>query len=393
VISQYRQIRIFNEETQMNKAVQLLTGLVSAMAVVPSAYAGSWGINLTEGVTELSHEIHDLHMLVFWVCVVIGVLVFGVMIYSMVNHRASKGHKAATFHESTTAEILWTIAPILVLGFLTVPAAKALIKIEDSSNSDMTIKITGYQWKWQYEYPEEGISFFSSLSDPSRKASARDSGIDPNSVENYLLDVDNPLVIPVGKKVRFLFTSNDVNHAWWVPDLAVKKDAIPGFINDMWANVTKPGIYRGQCAELCGKDHGFMPIVVIAKEQADYDTWVTEQLASAELAKADSEKTWDMDSLIAQGEKVYNSTCAACHQAGGQGIPGVFPAITASPTVTGELGEHLNTIMNGRPGTAMQAFAGQLSDADIAAVTTFQRNALGNAVGDLVQPTDVKALR
>ncbi|MEE9321279.1 MAG: cytochrome c oxidase subunit II [Granulosicoccus sp.] len=376
----------------MNKAVQLLTGLVSAMAVT-SANAGGWGINLREGVTDLSHEIYDLHMLVFWVCVIIGVLVFGVMIYSMVHHRASKGHKAATFHESTLAEILWTIAPILVLGFLTVPAAKALIKIEDSSNSDMTIKVTGYQWKWQYEYPEEGISFFSSMSDPSRKASVRDSGIDPNSVEHYLLDVDNPVVIPVGKKVRFLFTSNDVNHAWWVPDLAVKKDAIPGFINDMWANVTEPGTYRGQCAELCGKDHGFMPIVVIAKEQADYDAWVSEQLASAEETKAASEKTWDRDALMAQGEKVYASSCAACHQAGGQGIPGVFPAITGSPTVTGEIGEHLNTIMNGRTGTAMQAYAGQLNDADIAAVTTFQRNGLGNAVGDMVQPADVKALR
>ncbi len=375
----------------MNKAIRLLAGLIGT--TLASGASASWETNLRQGVTDLSHEIYDLHMLVLWVCIAIGVVVFGVMIYSIVHHTAAKGHKAATFHESTLAEIGWTIVPALILVALAIPAAKALIKIEDSSNADLTIKVTGYQWKWQYEYPEEGISFFSSLSEPSRTASALESGIDPNTVDNYLLDVDNPLVIPVHKKVRFLFTSNDVNHAWWVPDLAVKKDAIPGFINDMWANVNEPGIYRGQCAELCGKDHGFMPIVVIAKEQAEYDTWVTEQLASADQAKAASEKTWDMDSLMAQGEKVYTTNCGACHQANGQGIPGAFPAITGSPTATGDVAEHLNTIMNGRPGTAMQAYAAQLNDADIAAVATFQRNGLGNSVGDMVQPADVKAKR
>jgi cytochrome c oxidase subunit 2 len=375
----------------MNKLIQITTGMV--VATLASGTYAAWETNLTQGVTDLSHEVYDLHMLVLKVCAAIGVVVFGAMIYSMIKHRKSKGHEAATFHESTKMEILWTILPVIILVALAIPAAKALIKMEDSSNADMTIKITGYQWKWQYEYPEEGISFFSNLDSSSREASARDSGIDPATVDNYLLEVDNPLVIPVGKKIRFLFTANDVNHGWWVPDLAVKKDAIPGFINDMWANVNEPGIYRGQCVELCGKDHGFMPIVVIAKEESEYNDWVAAQVASAKDAQAAADKTWDMASLMEQGEKVYTTSCVACHQAGGQGIPGVFPAITASPAAIGDVAEHLNTIMNGRPGTAMQAFAGQLSDADIAAVTTYQRNGLGNSVGDLVQPADVKAMR
>ena len=375
----------------MNKLVQVSIAMFGATQA-SSAFA-DWGTNLTQGVTDLSHEVYDLHMLVLKVCIAIGVLVFGAMIYSMFAHRKSKGHKAATFHESTKMEILWTIVPVIILVALAVPAAKALIKMEDSSNADMTIKVTGYQWKWQYEYPEEGISFFSNLDSASREASAMNSGIDPSTVENYLLEVDNPVVIPVGKKIRFLFTSNDVNHGWWVPDLAVKKDAIPGFINDMWANVNEPGIYRGQCAELCGKDHGFMPIVVIAKEEAEYQQWVDEQLASAKDAQAQAGQTWDMASLMERGEKVYTTACLACHQPGGQGIPGVFPAITGSPVATGDVNVHLDTILNGRPGTAMQAFAAQLDDVDLAAVITYQRNGLGNAVGDMVQPSDVKAKR
>lgn len=375
----------------MNKLIQIAVGMLGA-ALTSGAYA-AWETNLTQGVTDISREVYDLHMLVLYVCIAIGVVVFGAMIYSMIHHRKSKGYEAATFHESTKAEIAWTIVPVFILISLAIPAAKALIKMEDSSNADLTILVTGYQWKWQYEYPEEGISFFSNLASDSREASARDSGIDPATVDNYLLEVDNPLVIPVGKKVRFLFTSNDVNHGWWVPDFAVKKDAIPGFINDMWANVNEPGIYRGQCVELCGKDHGFMPIVVIAKEESEYNEWVEQQLASAKETEASANKTWDMASLMEQGEKVYTTSCVACHQAGGQGIPGVFPAITGSAVATGDVAAHLDTIVNGRSGTAMQAFAGQLNDADIAAVTTYQRNGLGNSVGDMVQPSDVKALR
>ncbi len=367
-------------------------GLLAALLTPLIAHA-DWEVNLTQGVTDLSKEIYDLHMAAFWVCVVIGIIVFGAMIYSIVYHRKDKDHKAATFHESTTVEIIWTVLPVIILISLAIPAAQALVKIEDSSNADMTIKVTGYQWKWQYEYAEDDISFFSSLAAPSREASKRDSGIDPATVDNYLLEVDNPVVIPVGKKVRFLFTSNDVIHAWWVPDLAVKKDAIPGYINDMWAKVNVAGTYRGQCAELCGKDHGFMPITVIAKEEGEYKEWVAEQKAAKAALAASADKVWEMSDLMAQGKKVYDTNCAACHGATGAGIPGVFPAMTGSPITTGDIGPHIDIILNGKPGTAMQAFGAQLSDADIAAVVTYERNGLGNSVGDMAQPTDIKALR
>jgi cytochrome c oxidase subunit 2 len=229
------------------------------------------------GVTSMSGKIHGVHMLMLWVCVVIGILVFGVMIYSLVKFRKSQGAVPDTkMVHSTTAEIIWTAIPVVILVVMAVPAAKTLIQIEDSSNTEMTIKVTGYQWKWQYEYLGEDVSFFSTLSRDSDAARQLESGIDPKSIEHYLLSVDNPLVVPVGKKVRILLTSQDVIHAWWVPDLAVKKDAIPGTVNELWFNVdaNKPGIYRGQCAELCGRDHGFMPIVVEAKSEEDYAAWL-----------------------------------------------------------------------------------------------------------------------
>lgn len=367
-------------------------GLLTALLTPLIAHA-DWEVNMPVGVTDLSKEIYGLHMAAFWVCVVIGIVVFGAMIYSIIYHRKDKNHKAATFHESTTVEIIWTVLPVIILISLAIPAAQALVKIEDSSNADMTIKVTGYQWKWQYEYAEDDISFFSSLAAPSREASKLDSGIDPTTVDNYLLEVDNPVVIPVGKKVRFLFTSNDVIHAWWVPDLAVKKDAIPGYVNDMWAKVNVAGTYRGQCAELCGKDHGFMPITVIAKEEGEYKAWVAEQKAAKAALAASADKVWEMSDLMAQGKKVYDTNCAACHGATGAGIPGVFPAMTGSPLTTGDIGPHIDIIINGKPGTAMQAFGSQLSDADIAAVVTYERNGLGNSVGDMAQPTDIKALR
>lgn len=373
------------------KRIGIAGGLLSGL--LPLTALADWEVNMTQGVTELSKEIYGLHMLAFWVCVGIGVVVFGAMIYSIIYHRKDKGHKAATFHENTAAEIAWTVVPIIILVSLAVPAAQTLVKIEDSSNSDMTIKVTGHQWKWEYEYPEEGIRFFSNLDTKSREASARGSNIDPNSVENYLLEVDNPVVIPTGKKVRFLFTANDVIHAWWVPELAIKKDAIPGFVNDMWAKVDEPGTFRGQCAELCGKDHGFMPIKVIAMNDADYANWVGSEKQKAAEAAAAGDKEWTQGELIAKGEAVHKTSCAACHGATGAGIPGVFPAITGSAIATGDAKAHINIVLNGKAGTAMQAFGSQLSNADIAAVITYQRNALGNSVGDIVQPTAVKAAR
>lgn len=370
-----------------------IAGGLLATLLTPLIAHADWEVNMPVGVTDLSKEIYGLHMAAFWVCVAIGIVVFGAMIYSIIHHRKDKGHTPATFHESTTVEIVWTVVPVIILISLAIPAAQALVKIEDSSNADMTIKVTGYQWKWQYEYAEDDISFFSNLASTSREASKLNSGIDPATVDNYLLEVDNPVVIPVGKKVRFLFTSNDVIHAWWVPELAVKKDAIPGFVNDMWARVNTPGTYRGQCAELCGKDHGFMPITVIAKEENEYKQWVAEQKAAKAAAAASADKIWDMAGLMEHGKKIYDTNCAACHGATGAGIPGVFPAMTGSPISTGAVGPHIDIILNGKPGTAMQAFAGQLNDADIAAVVTYERNGLGNSIGDLVQPADIKALR
>lgn len=375
------------------KVAMAFLGLVSTQF----AHA-AWDMNLRRGATDVSSDIFDLHMIVLWVCVAIGVVVFGAMMWSIIHHRKSKGYKAATFHESTLVEIVWTIVPATILVALAIPAGKILIKIEDSSNSDMTVKVTGHQWKWEYQYPEEGIRFFSNLAQTSRDVAAKDSGINPATVDNYLLEVDNPLVLPVGKKIRFLLTSSDVIHAWWTPDLAIKKDAIPGFINVMWATINEPGTYRGQCAELCGKDHGFMPVVLIAKTPEDYDIWVAEQKSAAKEEASAAIKQWSKEDLMAKGETVYNTSCAACHQATGAGIPGVFPALIGSPlTVADSVDDHIDIVINGKAGTAMQAFGAQLSDADLAAVITYERNAWGNnpdgGEEHVVQPTTIQAKR
>ncbi|WP_423910854.1 cytochrome c oxidase subunit II [Candidatus Spongiihabitans sp.] len=357
--------------------------------------AADWQLNLTQGVTEISRRVYDMHMMVLWICVAIGVLVFGAMAISIVKHRKSKGVSAATFHESITAEMLWTVVPFVILVAMAIPAAKTLIVMEDSSDADITIKITGHQWKWEYEYLNEGIRFISSLHSDSREAAVLDSGIDPHTVDNYLLEVDKPMVLPVGKKVRFLLTSNDVLHAWWLPALAIKKDAVPGFINEMWTNIDadKVGIYRGQCAELCGRDHGFMPIVVEAKTEADYNQWVAQELVAAEEAANSADREWTRAELMEKGKQVYDTTCAACHQANGEGITGVFPALAGNQMVLEDIESHIGIVMNGTPGTAMQAFAAQLGDVDIAAVITYERNAWGNDTGDVIQPATIKAAR
>ena len=365
--------------------ISLIAGM--ALFLFSTLAAAEYGLNFQKPVTAIAHEVYNLHMLIMLVCVGIGVVVFGAMFWSIVMHRKSRGHKAATFHESTTIEIVWTAIPFLILVGMAIPSTAALIKMEDTKNADLVIKVTGYQWKWKYEYLEQDVSFFSNLSTP------RDQ-IDNKAAKgkDYLLEVDNELLIPTGKKVRFLLTANDVLHAWWVPQLGVKKDAIPGFINEVWARVDEPGTYRGQCAELCGKDHGYMPIVVKAVSDDEFKKWISVKKAEVVASTADAGKTWSKDELVKRGEKVY-AQCAACHGATGAGIPGVFPAITGSKIATGPVGAHLNIVMKGKPGTAMQAFAGQMNDADIAAVVTFQRNALGNNTGDVVQPSAVKALR
>lgn len=360
----------------------------SALLWAGAQAQADWQLNMPVGVTEISRSVHGLHMLILWICAVIGVGVFGVMFYSIFKHRKAAGHQAVQFHESTTVEVIWTIIPFLILVGMAVPATKTLIAMEDTGGADMTVKITGYQWKWKYDYLDEGIGFFSNLATPRAQIEGR-----AEKGENYLLEVDEPLVLPVGKKVRLLITANDVIHAWWVPELAVKKDAIPGFINEVWTRIDKPGVYRGQCAELCGKDHGFMPIVVVAKEEQAWKAWLEERKAALEAELASADREWSKDELLARGEKVYNTNCAACHQANGQGLPGVFPAIAGSPVVTGPLEGHLEVVLHGRPGTAMQAFGPQLSDLDLAAVITYQRNAFGNDTGDVVQPKDIQAAR
>ena len=365
-----------------------LAGMLLALFALP--LWADWEVNLPRGVTEISNEVYDMHMMVLYICAVIGVLVFGAMFISILKHRKSLGARPASFSHSTTAEIIWTVIPFVILIAMAIPAAKALIKMEDASNAELTVEVTGHQWKWEYGYPQQGIRFFSNLAENSREARVLDSGIDPYTVENYLLEVDNPLVLPIGKKVRILLTSSDVLHAWWVPDFAIKKDAIPGFIREMWTLIDEPGTYRGQCAELCGKDHGFMPIVVEAVSEAKFEQWVAGELAAAASEADSAEREWAMQELMERGEAVYGTSCVACHQANGQGIPGVFPALDAGKIT---LEEHLNIVLNGTPGTAMQAFGRQLSDVDIASVITFERNAWGNDSGDVVQPSAVKAAR
>lgn len=388
----------------MRSAMSIGSRWLVAMTTLISSQSVLADINMPVGVTPISKEVYGLHMMIFWICCAIGAVVFAVMFYSMFKHRKSKGAKAADFHESTTVEIIWTAVPLVILIAMAIPAAKTLIAMEDTSDADLTVKITGYQWKWHYEYLDSGISFFSNLHPEHNAARQVGSGVDVSQFDNYLKEVDRELVLPVGKKVRFLHTSADVIHSWWVPDLAVKKDAIPGFINENWALIEEPGVYRGKCTELCGRDHGFMPVVVRALPEAEYLAWVEENapapaITEAEPAQAtqvadeDADREWGLDELVAKGEGVYNTYCAACHQANGEGLPGAFPAIAGSAVATGPHDAHISTVYVGVAGTSMASFAGQLSDVDMAAVLTYQRNAFGNEVGDTIQPSAIKALR
>jgi len=392
----------------------------SLLGLLPgSALALQW--NLTEGVTEISREVYGLHMLIFGLCVVIGIGVFGVMFYSVFMHRKSKGAKPANFHESMTVEVIWTVIPFVILIGMAIPAAGTLIKMEDASDADMTVKITGYQWMWEYEYLDSGVHFYSRLDPEADRARQTGSGADVAAIDNYLLEVDNRVVLPVGKKIRFLLTAHDVLHAWYVPALAVKKDAVPGFVREIWTKIDEPGVYRGQCAELCGRDHGFMPIVVEALPQDEYDQWVAsqtggattdvpadmkaestdaaeQQVAMASDAEPEAEQADAADSapaemgkdeLMAAGEKAYKTNCSVCHKDTGQGMPPAFPSLVGSAVVGGEPVAQIQQVINGK--NAMPPF-GHLSDTDIAAVITYTRNSWGNDSG-VVQPADVAAQR
>ena len=361
-------------------------GSLSWLMTAPAQAA--WTVNMAPGATQVSNAVFDLHMIIFWICVVIGVVVFGAMGWSMYRHRRSTGQQPAHFHEHTRVEILWTVVPFLILVAMAIPATRTLIDIYDASDSDIDIQVTGYQWKWHYKYLGQDVEFFSNLSTPSEQIRN-----DSPKGEHYLLEVDQPLVLPVGAKVRFLITAADVIHSWWVPAFAVKRDAIPGFVNEAWTRLETPGIYRGQCTELCGKDHGFMPVVVEVKSRADYDTWLGERKAEAAKLKELTSKEWTLEELVERGDKVYHSACAACHQAEGQGLPPMFPALKGSKIATGPISEHLGIVFHGKPGTAMAAFGKQLSEVDIAAVVTYERNAWGNDTGDMVTPKDVLALK
>jgi cytochrome c oxidase subunit 2 len=371
---------------------QTLATLSLFLASAGLAYA-EMQLNLQPPETIIAREIYELHTVILIICVVIFVGVFGTMFYAMWKHRKSVGHKAEQFHENTTVEIVWTVVPFIILIGMAYPATKTVLAMKDTAESDMTIKATGYQWKWRYDYLTEDISFYSNLSTPR----AQIENQAPKG-EHYLLEVDNPMVVPVGKRVRILATANDVIHSWSVPAFGVKQDAIPGFVRDAWFKVDKEGIYRGQCSELCGKDHGFMPIVVKAVAEDKYKMWVAEQKArktqSSAASAANANKIYTLDELKAEGEKVYGKTCVACHQPNGQGMPPAFPTLVGGKISTGPIAGHIDIVVNGsKKNPVMVAWKAQLSDLEIAGVITYERNSFGNKAGDMVQPKDIAAAR
>ena len=349
-------------------------------------------LNLHPPMSRLAENINWLHWVMLIICLVIFVAVFGVMFYSIVKHRKSVGHKAATFHESTTVEIAWTVVPFIIVIVMGAMATRTVVAMKDTSNPDLTIKVTGYQWKWGYDYLKgegEGIALLSTIDVAHRAMS--DSGKPDKNVTDYLLKVDQPLVVPVNKKVRIITTAADVIHAWMVPSLAVKQDAIPGFVRDTWFRAEKTGDFYGQCAELCGKEHAYMPIHVRVVSEADYAAWVGERKKVMAAAADDPNKEWKLDELVARGEKVYAANCAACHRSDGKGV-GPIKALDGSAAVRGEQARLTEIVLKGVAGTGMPPWS-QLSDTELAAVMTYSRNAWSNRTGKLVQPTEVAAAR
>jgi len=370
-----------------SRVVAVLAGL-AALANIGAAHAIAWYFQTP--ASDMARDIDQLHQYIMWLIIVIFIGVFGFMFWSVYAHRKSKGHAAEQFHENTTVEILWTVIPAIILVIIAWPVTKTVIAQKDTSAADLTIKVTGYQWKWGYDYIKgegEGISFVSMLSTPREQI----EGNAPKG-ENYLLEVDNEVVVPVGKKVRVLITAADVIHAWWIPAFGAKQDAIPGFLRDVWFRANEPGTYRGQCTELCGKEHAFMPIVVRVVSAEDYSKWVGERKKTLAAAADDPSRAWKPEELAARGEKVYAANCVTCHQGTGRGLPPAFPALAGSKVVNGPEQGQIDIVLNGKPNTAMQAFGKQLSDTDIAAVITFTRKSWGNQASD-VQPAEVKARR
>ncbi|MDA9212164.1 cytochrome c oxidase subunit II [Gammaproteobacteria bacterium] len=371
----------------LSNLINKLTGFLLTISLFSNPIKADWfALNMTEGATAISQEVFNLHMLIFWICVAIGVVVFSVMFYSMFAHTKKKNPVAATFHESTKVEIAWTVIPFLILIAMAVPASKTLTKMYDDTAGDVNIQVTGFQWKWQYRYLEDGVSFFSNLSTDMDEI----YNLVPKG-ENYLQEVDEAVVIPVGKKVRFLITANDVIHSWWVPAFAIKQDAIPGFVNTAWTKVDQVGTYRGKCTELCGKNHGFMPIVVKVVEQDEYDLWVSDKKDAAFKLAELTEKEWTTAELVERGEAVYATNCVACHQTNGQGIPGIFPALAGSDIVLNDKAKNIEILMEGVQGAAMNSFD-YLSEVELASVITYTRQSWGNAKdgdGEIVSPKDI----
>lgn len=352
-------------------------------------------LNLQTPVTQIAEQIYSIHNLMLVICLIIFVAVFGVMFYSILKHRKSLGHKAASFHESTTVEIAWTVVPFLIVIGMALPATKTVVAMKDTSNADITIKATGMQWKWGYDYLKgegEGISFLSTLSTPRTQVGS--PGVAPTEArgDNYLLEVDNQVVVPVNKKVRIITTANDVIHSWTIPAFGVKQDAIPGFVRDTWFKAEKIGVYRGQCVELCGKEHAFMPIVVNVVSDDDYKKWVDTKKKEMAAKADDPSKVWTVDELKQRGEKVYAANCVACHQASGKGVPGAFPALEGSLIVNGAKAGQVGILLNGK--NAMPSWKSTLSDTEIAAVITYTRNSWSNkAAENIAQPAEVLAAR
>lgn len=373
---------------RVGRALAVIAGLITGPSAI--AAADYWQLNMYKGVTPLSRDMYDLHMVAMIVCAFIGLVVFGVMIYSLIYHRKSKGFSPASFHHNTRLEIFWSVIPFLILVGLAVPATKVLMRMENSDDSDVTIKVVGSQWKWQYQYLDQGISYFSNLSTPYDQIQNKEK-----KGQWYLLEVDKPLVLPINRKIRFLVTSTDVIHSWWVPELGVKRDAMPGFMHESWATILKPGVYRGQCTELCGINHGFMPIVVQAVTDEEFNAWVNTQTKVADQyaegeANPQAQAPMTYAELMTQGKAKYEQACIACHKADGKGQPPMFPALRGSSISVGKpISRHIQLVLQGVPGTAMQAYKDQLTDTELAAIITYERNAWENNTGDTVQPADV----
>jgi cytochrome c oxidase subunit 2 len=358
------------------------------LSLYPSKVFSDWdALNMREGVTQVSRDVFELHMLIFYICVAIGAVVFSVMFYSLFRYTKKRNPNPSTFHESTKLEVAWTVVPFLILIAMAVPASKTLTEIYDDEEGEINIQVVGYQWKWEYKYLEDDINFFSNLSTDQDEI----YNLVPKG-ENYLLEVDEPLIIPVDTRVRFLITANDVIHSWWVPDFAIKQDAIPGFINTAWTRAEETGIYRGNCTELCGKNHGFMPVVVKVVEKDEYNDWVLAKKEEAIKLAELTGKEWSLGELTERGEGVYQKNCVACHQMNGEGLPPIFPALAGSDIVMFDKNRNVEILMEGVQGAAMQSFANQLSEVDMAAVITYTRQAWGNAEngdGEYVVPSDI----